>query len=258
MKQNIDLILRWAFPALFFIIFLIAATRQNLKGKPWLLCFLGVSFLVMLAWQVPGLLIQFDLMETEQVRSFYDIFPIPLRIINLISLLCLIPFIIISSQQVVTNTSSEDLPTVSSSVSDNSELAGIKGWLILPAIGLVLGPVISIVSLVLSANMFNDVSRAGYGEIYAFFILVEAIILIFVLYTAVRFFGKKANAPSAFITMLTVQICLVLICLAAAVVSDAEAFIIEYGKAALKVIIAAAIWIPYFKRSKRVKATFVN
>ncbi len=140
----------------------------------------------------------------------------------------------------------------------DQKLVGIGGWLILPAIGLVLAPIIMVVGLVMSLGLWSEVSNAGYGGIHALEIVVGLGMLVFFIYAATRFFGKKSNAPSIMIALYIVQLVSQGILLVIELGADAEPFAIESGKALVKSVIGAAIWIPYFRVSKRVKATFVN
>ena len=43
--------------------------------------------------------------------------------------------------------------------------AGIGGWLILPAIGLVLGAIVGVGGLILGFALFSDVEAAGFGRL---------------------------------------------------------------------------------------------
>jgi hypothetical protein len=138
------------------------------------------------------------------------------------------------------------------------QLAGIGGWLILPAIGLVLGAIVSVVSLIASLLLFSDVADAGYGGLYALEILVELGLLIFLIYAATRFFGKRRNAPSTVIALMIAGIVASGLLLVIELGAGAEEFAIESGKVLVRGVIGAAIWIPYFRVSKRVKATFVH
>jgi hypothetical protein len=140
----------------------------------------------------------------------------------------------------------------------NEKLVGIGGWLILPAIGLVLGPIIGIVGLIAAMGMYSDVASAGYGGIYALELIVLIGLLGFMFYTATLFFKKKNKTPRTYIKFLIISLvssgAMLLIELAA----GAEVFAVETGKQLVREIISAAIWIPYFRVSKRVKATFVD
>lgn len=143
-------------------------------------------------------------------------------------------------------------------VEKNPQLVGIRGWLILPAIGCVLGPVIGVLSLIVSLALFSDVADAGYGGIFSLEILVGFGFLWFHVCVAIRFFGKRRNAPSMFITLLIASIVVTGLLLVIEIGAGAEQFAIQNVKGLLRSLVGAAIWIPYFKKSKRVKATFVH
>lgn len=137
-------------------------------------------------------------------------------------------------------------------------LAGIGGWLILPAIGFVIGPIIMIVSLVVIVGMYADVAAVGFGGVLLLELIVNLGLLAFQLYTATRFFGKKRNAPSTVIALLIASLVVQAALLAIELSAGAEPFAAENGKQLVRNGIGAAIWIPYFRTSKRVKATFVH
>jgi len=147
-------------------------------------------------------------------------------------------------------------------ISKNSEkdkkLAGIAGWLILPALGLIVGPIIGIVGLFMTLSVFKDISAAGFGGIVGFESLVAAGLLAYAIYAAVKFFGRKTEAPSIMIGLLTASLVSSVVILFVEFSAGApEFFIIETVKQLFRDAIAAAIWIPYFRVSKRVEATFI-
>lgn len=121
-----------------------------------------------------------------------------------------------------------------------------------------IGPLLTLAGLGLGFALMDDVAEAGFGELFAFELAVDAAFLVFMVYVAIRFFGKKANAPGLMITLLAAGVIVSAIMLAIELNAGAEAFAVESGKGLVRGIIGSAIWIPYFSVSKRVKATFVN
>jgi hypothetical protein len=106
---------------------------------------------------------------------------------------------------------------------------GIGGWLILPAIGVVLTPIAGLAGLVtlLSVGPFEACLSGGVG-VYGFI-------------CAVNFFQRKRNTPMLMIGLY----------IANAVVG------MSTGNA-VRGVGLAAVWIAYFLRSERVKRTFVR
>jgi hypothetical protein len=139
-----------------------------------------------------------------------------------------------------------------------SNLVGIGGWLILTAIGFILGPIIGIVAIIWELTMVSKVANAGFGVIYALKIATQTGIFALMIYTATLFFGKKRNAPAVIITFFQVTVVTSAILLVIELAAGAEVFAIEEVKALFCNLVGAAIWIRYFRVSKRVKATFVD
>lgn len=132
----------------------------------------------------------------------------------------------------------------------------IGGWLLFPAIGLALGGVVSVIGIFVSLGVASDIP-SRYQGIFALNLLSDVGLTAFLIYAAVRFFGKRRNAPATMIALMIAGIVVNGLLLAINIGADAEPFAIECGKALAKGIFGAVIWIPYFLVSKRVKRTFV-
>jgi len=74
----------------------------------------------------------------------------------------------------------------------------------------------------------------------------------------VLFFGKKKNAPSTIIALLITGLASSFILMVIELGVGAEAFAIESRRVLLHNAVSAAIWIPYFRVSRRVRCTFIN
>lgn len=139
-------------------------------------------------------------------------------------------------------------------------MVGIRGWLIVPAIGLVVGPILSVVGLIALFAMFSRFMRGDDSATLVFVLAVEIGLTLFSIYAAIRFFSKKSNAPSVIVTLLLVGIdasILEYVVLTQILRSSSEIQTRILEQLVLQVP-KAAIWIPYFLVSKRVKGTFVN
>ncbi len=133
----------------------------------------------------------------------------------------------------------------------------LGGWLVLPAIGLVLGGILSVVGICVSLGLASQLP-SRYQGILALNVLFDVGLTAFLIYAAVRFFGRRRNAPATMIAFMVTGIVVNGLLLAVNIGADAEPFAIECGKALAKGIVGAIIWVPYFLVLKRVKRTFVR
>ncbi|MFG0256581.1 MAG: DUF2569 domain-containing protein [Phycisphaerales bacterium JB043] len=138
------------------------------------------------------------------------------------------------------------------------EALPIGGWLILPAIGMILGPVLGLISLIAALALFDRVQRAGLGGLFAFEIVVDVLVLSYAIVVAVMFYRKKRVVPVLIVVMLGANIVIAGVLMGIELGMDAERFALQSARQLVGGVIAGAIWIPYFLVSKRVKATFVR
>jgi hypothetical protein len=154
-----------------------------------------------------------------------------------------------------------------------SKPEGIGGWLILPAIGLILMPFRNAVTFyreflpVFTEGHWEILTTPGtdvYHPLWASLIIFEICgnlgFIIFDVILAFLFFRKSSRTPKVFIAFLGLNVAFLLgdylmvkLIPATAAVDDPDTI-----REVMRGAIAAAIWIPYFLVSKRVKNTFVN
>jgi hypothetical protein len=155
------------------------------------------------------------------------------------------------------------------SVKDNrSDLVGIGGWLILVAIGQILGPLVFLVRLSnyyskLDSYLWTKFPATFYGEA-----ALNAFIVVIAVYTAYLFFTKSRLFPKYFVyesvaamLLLPIDVISTSVTLSAytaqPILALASRMITpEQGGQSLATIIITVIWIFYIKKSKRVANTF--
>ncbi|MFW6154562.1 MAG: DUF2569 family protein [Planctomycetota bacterium] len=132
---------------------------------------------------------------------------------------------------------------------------GIGGWLILPAIGLILGVVGNVAWLALAWVKPDQVAYTG-GLLPVELVFRQGLVL-WLLLAAVRFFRKKDRAPE---TIIAVMITWVLGRGGIIVLSRVVGVKVSVAGWGLLLLGAALVTVGvlYFRVSKRVKNTFVN
>lgn len=146
---------------------------------------------------------------------------------------------------------------------------GLGGWLILPIIGIVLTPILGVVSLMQSLPDFRNL---GYLEpLQGGFVVFETAFnallqLVAPVVLMVFLFGRRLQFPRLYQIFLATNLVWVILDLALAyglfqsvfATGQAAFWDRETIRALVQAIVGCAIWIPYMSMSVRVKNTFVN
>ena len=158
-------------------------------------------------------------------------------------------------------------------MSENSELKGLGGWLILVGIGVVLSPIrLLVIYIPIYKPIFEDstwealttVGSEVYNPLWAPLLLGEiafnSILVVASLYLLYLFFSKHYFFPKFYIGIVVVTF--IFIPLDAWVVTRVlpgePMFDPETTKEFARALIGVVIWVPYMLVSKRVRATFVR
>ncbi len=156
---------------------------------------------------------------------------------------------------------------------ESNKLNGLRGWLALLGLGVVVGPLRIIF---FAFTSFSDIYAEGtwsflttegspvYNAFWAPVLIGEiafnACLFILSVYAAYLFFTKKQNFPKVYIAILTLVLVTIPLdaWLASKVLPDEPLFDDDTIKELVRSAVAFIIWVPYLIRSKRVKATFIE
>jgi len=149
---------------------------------------------------------------------------------------------------------------------------GIGGWLILVAVGLCLTPIRIGAEILaslrpLTGALWHAVTTPGTRAYHPLFgpwivgqLVVNSVLLLWSLALLYLFFAKKRAYPRLMIAFLIVralvQIADISVALRIPLVANSLQ-LSSFGGVATAIVVAA-IWVPYFVRSRRVQATFVR
>lgn len=138
--------------------------------------------------------------------------------------------------------------------------SGIGGWLIFPAIGLILGPLYLLYGQQEQPARLQMVPVGSLVQIFLIFEVAGTLALIALLvYTAVRFFGRKADTRRLYLVFLLAYLAFTLVDAAlASVILHVPMLDLDSLFITVPVAFICAVWIPYFLVSKRVRNTFVR
>jgi hypothetical protein len=158
-------------------------------------------------------------------------------------------------------------------MSNENELEGLSGWLILVGIGIIISPIrIGFTVLPLYSNIITDgtwealtvIGSEAYHPLWASILSGEVLLNIGLIgvwiYIAYLFFSKKKQFPIFYIGALLFSLTFIILDAFAIklVLPNEPVFDPDTTKELFRMIIICLIWIPYMLVSKRVKATFVN
>jgi len=140
---------------------------------------------------------------------------------------------------------------------------GIRGWLILPAIGLVVSPVLLVIVIIQQILTLLDHGQYRQLDILFFLgfdILSKVVLLVLVCVVAYLFFKRRSGAPTTFILYLLAYLGFAGVELLWGMIAFGADTLVPLLRSTniIGIAIACAIWIPYFRLSRQVKRTFTR
>jgi hypothetical protein len=245
------------------LLIILAATRKNFPGKAWFIAFLALGLASKLAWQLPPLLLRFDLPLWDMPR-FFEVWGISLNLIGLAGFCLLIPFLfaVANSLRQPGDYPAVDVPDDAPPAGDTANpLYGVAGWLkFFVVVNLYIAPVLfgiqqifAFIGFGMLAEDYPGLVVVGLIETAAgIFFVVKWIMIARRLRDMVP--GVVQEAKRWLLITLAWNVLGTLLVLLSGV--DAESVMFGAMKGLITGVISFAIWYSYFNVSKRVRATY--
>lgn len=158
-------------------------------------------------------------------------------------------------------------------MTDNNDLKGLRGWLIVVGLGVVIWPLRLLAELlplyyeIFTNGSFEVLTTPGsdaYHPMWAPLIIFETVfnslIILATCYLIYLYFSKHYLFPKVYIAITLFSLAFIPFdaWLASFVMPNEPMFDPETTKQLVRTLVTATIWVPYMLISQRVKATFVE
>lgn len=142
----------------------------------------------------------------------------------------------------------------------------IGGWLILPALGLIISPLTLVYGLFQTPEVYNSqmwmnliaLKRYGLFSVVLVEHVYNIVMLPFSVVIAILYFKRRSSVPRLMTILLSARCLVAVVDAVISMQNDTFSSGSEVSRNLFQGIFAAAIWIPYFNISSRVKETFVT
>lgn len=148
---------------------------------------------------------------------------------------------------------------------------GIRGWLLLPALGVVSSPVMIGMSFFGNLGVYRAESwhaltspgGAAFHPDWALLLIFELCanlgLLVLAGLSLILFFRRRTSAPTVYIAMLIASFCVQALDLyLARTIPAMEGEMANGMRSLARSLVGVMVWVPYMMRSKRVRATFTR
>ncbi|EKO4963229.1 DUF2569 domain-containing protein [Escherichia coli] len=146
-------------------------------------------------------------------------------------------------------------------VCEEREFKKIRGWLYLPAVGLVLTILANMISINFTIRfLMENIAQIGHAQKGILFFELFAFIGMFSygIFVSSLFFRKKRQLPHHYIVLVGIGTIFVAVDLLLGHIYLDVPYVFDTVKPLVRNVFSACIWIPYFIVSERVKRTFVK